>query len=120
MKLEEGDIFLDEYAGQSVDELINLQETHRIDSLVLAFESALDCKKDSGKDMSEVEMIILAVEALEREVNNGGFSQFFYNSSVEYTPIIVDSLEAIGCTEIADLIKKAIDLLGLDSFGKNK
>ena len=114
--MEEGDIFLDEYTGQSIDDLISLQTTHRIDSLVSALESALDSKKDSGKDMSEVEMTILAVEALDREVNNGGFSQFFYNSSVEYTPIIVDSLKAIGCNEIAELTKKAIDLLGLDAL----
>ncbi|MGI9318380.1 MAG: DMP19 family protein, partial [bacterium] len=51
-----------------------------------------------------------------REVGNGGYSQFFYNSSVEYAPIIVDSLRAIGCNEIADLTQKAIELLGVDSL----
>jgi len=114
--LEEGDIFLDSYTGQSADELIALQKTHRIDSLVLAFESALDAKKESGQEVSGVELIILAVEALEREVGNGGYSQFFYSSSVEYVPIIVDSLRSIGCNEIADLTQKAIDLLGVESL----
>jgi len=114
--MEEGDIFLDRYDGQSVDEIINLQKTHRIDSLVLAFEQALDTRKESGQELSDVELIVLAVEALEREVNNGGYSQFFYNSSVEYTPIIVDSLRTIGCNEIADLTQKAIVLLGVDSL----
>lgn len=114
--MEEGEIFLDEYDGQSVEELIGLQKTHRIDSIVLAFESALDRKKDSGKEMSDAELIVLAVEALEREVNNGGYSQFFYNSSAEYTSIIVESLRAIGCNEIADLTQTAIGLLGLDSL----
>lgn len=114
--MEEGDIFLDSYTGQSADELIALQKTHRIDSLVLAFESALDAKKESGQEVSGVELIILAVEALEREVGNGGYSQFFYSSSVEYVPIIVDSLRSIGCNEIADLTQKAIDLLGVESL----
>jgi len=114
--VEEGDIFLDSYTGQSADELIALQKTHRIDSLVLAFESALDAKKESGQEVSGVELIILAVEALEREVGNGGYSQFFYSSSVEYVPIIVDSLRSIGCNEIADLTQEAIDLLGVESL----
>lgn len=114
--MEEGDIFLDSYTGQSADELIALQKTHRIDSLVLAFESALDAKKESGQEVSAVELIILAVEALEREVGNGGYSQFFYSSSVEYVSIIVDSLRSIGCNEIADLTQKAIDLLGVESL----
>ena len=114
--MEEGDVFLDSYTGQSVEELIALQKTHRIDSLVLAFESALDAKKESGQEVSGVELVILAVEALEREVGNGGYSQFFYNSSVEYAPIIVDALRSIGCNEIADLTQKAIDLLGVKSL----
>jgi hypothetical protein len=38
----------------------------------------------------------MAVESLEREVNNGGYDQFFVNAA-EYTPVIADSLSAIGC-----------------------
>lgn len=91
-----GDIFFDNYDGQSVDELIALDQTHRIDSLVLAFESAISAKKDSGGKLTEVEKTVLAIESMEREVNNGGFSQFFYNSSVEYAPILVDSLKGIS------------------------
>ncbi len=114
--MEEGDIFLNQYSGETVDELIQLQKTHRIDSLALAFESALDTRKEQGEELSDVELTILAIGAFEREVNNGGFSQFFYNASVEYAPIIVDSLNAIKCNEIASLAQKSIDLLGVDSL----
>ncbi|MGH1429190.1 MAG: DMP19 family protein [Arenicella sp.] len=114
--MEEGEIFLEQYNGETVDELIQLHTTHRIDSIVLAFESALDARKEQGEQLTEVELTVLAVEAFEREVNNGGFSQFFYNSSVEYAPIIVNSLKAIGCDEIARLSQKSIDLLGVDSL----
>jgi len=96
--MEEGDDFLDQYDGQSVDELIQLQKTYRIDSIVLAFEAALDSRKEKGEKLSEVELTILAIEAFEREINNGGFSQFFYNSSVEYTPIIVNCFTAVPLT----------------------
>lgn len=114
--MEEGNEFLDQYDGQSVDELIQLQKTHRIDSIVLAFEAALDSRKEKGDNLSEVELTILAVEAFEREVNNGGFSQFFYNSSVEYAPIIVNCLNNIGCNGLAGLAQKSIDIVNVESL----
>ncbi len=112
----EGHLFLENYAGQSVDELIGLQNTHRIDSIVLAFESALDVRRENGEELTAVELTILAVESFEREVNNGGFEQFFYNSSVQYTPIIVASLNNIGCHEMAKLAQRAIHILAVDSL----
>ena len=63
--------FLDAYGGQTTDELIALESEYRIDSLVLAFEAALDAKAEHSKQ----ERVVLAVEAVEREVNNGGFTQ---------------------------------------------
>jgi hypothetical protein len=115
----EGDSFLNNYDGQTVDELIQLQQSHRIDSLVLTFESALEARRDAGEKLNETELTILAVEAFEREVNNGGFSQFFYNSSAEYAPIIVASLNNIGCLKLADLAQKAIDTLAIDSLDQD-
>lgn len=112
--MEEGEIFLDQYDGQTVDELIQLQKTHRIDSIVLAFEASLDFRKESGENLTDIELTVLAIEAFEREVNNGGFSQFFYNSSVEYAPIIVNSLKAVGCNGLADLAQKSIDIVAVD------
>lgn len=112
----EGEEFLNTYSGQSLDDIILLQESHRIDSLVLAIESALETRKEAGDEMSAAELNILAVESFEREVNNGGFSQFFYNSSVEYAPIIVDALRQIDCQASADLAQKAIAILAVSSL----
>ena len=61
--------------------------------------------------LTEEETIVLAVEALEREVNNGGYHQFFVNSSKEFAPVIVDALERIGCTNTAAITKDAMDIL---------
>jgi hypothetical protein len=38
--------WLDEYSGQTVDELLALEGEYRLDSLVLAFEQALDQKTE--------------------------------------------------------------------------
>lgn len=107
--------FLEGYSGQTVDELISLEKTHRIDSLVLAFEEILGRKAfNSGMaQLSETEQTILAVEELEREVNNGGYHQFFINSSKEYAPIIVDTLNKILCPKTAEITQNAIDSLGI-------
>ena len=101
--------FLNAYDGQSTDELIALEGEYRIDSIVLAFEAALDDKED----LSEAERVILAVEAIEREVNNGGFSQFFINSSLSMAPYIVNAFKSIGCPQTAALCKQAVTLLGV-------
>ncbi len=105
--------WLDGYSGQTVDELIALAADHRIDSLVLAFEQALDrkCARWGDRSLNDDERLILAVEALEREVNNGGYSQFFTNSSSEFKPIVVQSLIRIGCPKTAEITQSAIDAL---------
>lgn len=105
--------WLDDYAGQTVDQLIALEDTHRVDSLLLAFEQALDQKaaKLGDAELTEAEKVILAVEALEREVNNGGYAQFFVNSSSEYASVIVHALRQIGCPKTADITAKALSIV---------
>jgi hypothetical protein len=105
--------WLERYSGETVDDLIALERTHRIDSLVLAFEQAMDQKaaREGDLQLTKEERTILAIEALEREVNNGGYGQFFVNSSREYTPIIVESLRRIGCPRTAEITQRAVDIV---------
>lgn len=105
--------WLDGYSGQSIDELIALKAKYRTDSLVLAFEEAMSKKADriGENKLTAEERVILAVEALEREVNNGGYGQFFVNSSREYAPIIVDALRRIGCPKTARITEKALTIV---------
>ena len=107
--------WLNGYAGQSTAQLIELGETHRIDSVVLAFEAGIDQKarRRGTETLTSPERVVLAVEAIEREVNNGGFDQLFRNSSKEHAPNFVSSLEAIGRPEVADLARRAVAALRL-------
>src|SRR5262245_13906798 len=91
--------FLSAYGGQTTDELLMLASQYRIDSLVLAFEQAIQAKAPAS--ISPEESFVLAIEGLEREVNNGGYAQFFYNSSGEFTSTIVAALRAIDCPKTA-------------------
>jgi hypothetical protein len=84
----------------------------------VAFEQALDQKaaRDGEQSLSDQEHTVLAVEALEREVNNGGYGQFFLNSSREYAPMIVESLKRIGCLKTAEITQKAVAALKLQNL----
>ena len=48
-------------------------------------------------------------QCLEREVNNGGFDQYFWNSSGDFALQTVQSLKAIGANTTADILQMAID-----------
>lgn len=112
-----GTEWLEGYDGQSTDELIALENDYRIDSIVLAFEQAVQNKEYARglAGLTDAERVILAVEAIEREVNNGGYSQFFYNSSNVYAGIAVPALKQIGCPATAAITQRAIDALGAGS-----
>lgn len=46
---------------------------------------------------------------LEREINNGGFNQYFFNSSGDFTHETITSLRTIGANKTADILQQAID-----------
>jgi hypothetical protein len=104
------DRWFDTYDGQTTDQILALEPDYRIDSLVAAFEQALYQK---AEELSTAERYILAVEALEREINNGGYDQFFLNSSHDFIDVIVEALNAVGCPKTATMTGDAIRALGL-------
>ena len=101
------------YSGESTDELLSYPPTGQQDSLVRAFEEGLQRKvsRRGQRALTREERIVLAVRALDREVNNGGYHQFFCNSSRTFAPQIVQSLTRIGCRKAAKITQKAIDAL---------
>jgi|GEM_PF-834803 len=103
--------FLQSYADQSVDQLIAMEADYRIDSLLGAFEKAINRKKAKKKRLSQVEVDILAIEAMEREVNNGGYHQFFLNPSKEYAAGLPASLDRIGCPVAAKIASDSLAYL---------
>jgi hypothetical protein len=46
---------------------------------------------------------------LEREINNGGFNQYFYNSSGDFAHETINSLKIIGADKTANILQQAID-----------
>jgi len=124
--------FLMEYSGQTTDELLALEGVYYGDSIALAFEEGLDKKwRHLGYDpfleqivdhafgragkgiLTEDEMTVLAIVSLQRQVDNGGFDQFFVNR-LEFMPIVEQACQRMGRLDIAAVAREAVDSLGFD------
>ena len=89
----------------------NSEEEIDKNALVIDTFSAIDEKCEYGDTMeklNEYERIFYVVQILEQEVNNGGFFQFFYNSSGDHSNEIVDAFTKIGAHKTAEICKKAL------------
>jgi hypothetical protein len=64
--------------------------------------------KEDFARQSSPQKVFSAVWAVESEVNNGGFSQYFLNDSAESAPFVVEALETIGAPKTAAICKRAI------------
>jgi hypothetical protein len=70
------------------------------------------CKLSEGHRrvlaIAAAQKVFSALWEVESEVNNGGFSQYFVNSSAESAHFVVDALEIIGAPKTADICQRAI------------
>ena len=64
--------------------------------------------KQDFASQSPPQKVFSALWAVESEVNNGGFSQYFFNSSNESAHFVAEALEIIGAPETADICRRAI------------
>lgn len=84
---------------------------------VVALSQYIAEKCQYGDDMtvlSEPERVFYIAQELEAEVNNGGFSQFFYNSSGDFSNELVSVFSEIGAQATAAICQKAIAAFGCD------
>ena len=100
--------------NDNMEHIWNLTDTN---DFVVAMTEHLNNKTQYGEDMSalsEAERIFYITQSLEMEVNNGGFSQFFYNSSGNFSNELVGAFTAIGANATAAICQKAISAFGRD------
>ena len=63
---------------------------------------------DAMKKLNEHERLFYITQTLEQEVNNGGFSQYFYNSSGNFANEVVNAFTQIGALKTAEICQKAL------------
>ncbi len=64
--------------------------------------------RDDFDKQSIPQKVFSSIWALEAEVNNGGFSQYFLNNSCETAGFVAEALERIGAPRTADICRRAI------------
>lgn len=60
--------------------------------------------------LSAAERVVFCLDGLEREVNNGGFSQFFENSAGDHALDTIEALRALGAPTMAALVAQAVSI----------
>jgi hypothetical protein len=71
-------------------------------------------RRKGAKGLTEPQLYYLTLCWLDAEVRNGGFSQFYFNSSGELAPYAVKATKAVGAPELAAIIQKANALFDKD------
>jgi len=64
--------------------------------------------KEDFLAQSIAQKVFSAIWAAESEINNGGFAQYFQNTSCETAPFVVEAFAAIGAPRTADICRRAI------------
>ena len=75
---------------------------------------------DKIENLTEAQKNFYFNQKLEIEVNNGGFKQFFVNSSGAFSHETVTSLLAIGANKTAEILRQAIEKFPDKTVPKNR
>ena len=88
------------------------EEKHIIDFIINKYDYiSKKCNYgDNIEKLNEYERVFLVTQILEMEVNNGGFDQFFFNSSGDFSNEIVDAFTKINAFKTAEICKKALSV----------
>jgi hypothetical protein len=63
---------------------------------------------DNFSNLTSPEKVFIFIDMLEAQVNNGGFDQFFFNSTGTYAHECLDAYNEIGAFKTAEIIYEAI------------
>ncbi len=100
----------DDDTDEEIDDEEFEEESESDDLVERTFESIV-AKCDDGDRMDTLnshERILYITQTLEQEINNGGFSQFFYNSPGDFANEVVEAFTAIGANKTAAICQKAL------------
>ena len=112
-----------------VDQLMAMRDPEDIFALeddtdfAIALSSAL-CDWTNGGESLEVlsteAQVFFLCNALDAEVNNGGFSAFFYNSTGKWGPETIEALETVGAPQTAELLRQFLAPFPQDPYPRDQ
>lgn len=77
------------------------------DNIETNFEAGEQYTLDKISKLTKGQQAIFSIWMLQAEVNNGGFNQFYYNSSGQFSEMAKEGLNFIGAEKFAELVEKA-------------
>ncbi len=77
------------------------------DNLVEKLPPDYEQEKQAVLKWTKPQQAIFIIWQLEAEVNNGGFNQFYYNSTGQYADLVPDALKLVGANKFAFLATEA-------------
>lgn len=92
-----------------IDILLSSPDTNKAIIEIDNYICKLRLSADTLEGLTEQQKAFYLNQNLEREINNGGFNQYFSNSSGDFSHETLTSLRTIGANKTADILQKAIN-----------
>ena len=92
----------------NIDNLL-LNDTDKLIMNLDTYLCELSSYGDELEKLTESQKTFYFNQYLEKEINNGGFNQYFYNSSGDFSHQTLISLRQINATKTANILQLAID-----------
>lgn len=110
--LRDGNVFdnIGSFVEDAIADHISFGQTETSDFVVDMCETvSKKCQYGDHIDrLNEHERVFFITQTVEQEVNNGGFSQFFFNSSGDFSNEMVEAFTKIGALKTAEICRKAL------------
>lgn len=106
-----------------ISDINQIWEIEDKNNLVLALYGYLSNKCSYGEKIQELsneEATIYLCQVFEGEINNGGFSQFFYNLSGDFSIETLQALKTIGANNTALIYKMALSIFPKSNAPKDR
>ena len=94
----------------NIDRILEIDNENQIYNKLLKRIHQLSNYGQNLQRLTYSQRVVLYVANITREVNNGGFNQFYFNTSGNYAHETHEALLFIGANKTADILKRANDL----------
>ncbi len=77
---------------------------------IMEIDEKLNELSNYGENIEKLnssQKVVVVIENLEREINNGGFNQFYFNSSGNFANDTLEYLKIIGANSTFEIVKRA-------------
>lgn len=92
-------------------------------SILIVIDEYLNEKLEYGEmsdKLNETQKTFIIIENFEREINNGGFNQFYINSSGDFSHETIDALIKIGANKTVGIVKNQMYSFQIIKFQKTE